>query len=100
MYEQLTQRESRLRDAQAAAAADAEALRADLATREAAAAAKLRAAEDTEARLQAQRDQAERSRQALNMFHAVMLTLTCPGSELRYGPDPSCAFGRCVVHDI
>ena len=79
VYEQLTQREARLKDAQAAAAADADSLRADLATREAAAAAKLRATEETEARLQSRRDEAEKSRRAIALhtlaFSNVRLTI-------------------------
>ncbi len=65
VYEQLTQREARLKTSQAAAAADADALRADVATREASVTAKLRAAEGTAARLDSQREQAEKSKCAL-----------------------------------
>ena len=71
VYEQLTQREARLKASQAAAAADAEELRADMATREAAAAAKLRAAEEMAARLQSQREQAEKSKCAHAPSHGT-----------------------------
>ena len=57
LYEQLTQREVRLKAGQAKAAADAEAAAADVAARQRAAAAKLRAAEELESRLEMEQAQ-------------------------------------------